>query len=117
MIRVLVVDDDEAVRYVFGKYLARAGFEVRAAGTAAEAIAAAGTGPVDVLVTDQRMPGMHGDALIAWFRSHRPGVPALLVTAYAGEVGGVPDGVPVMNKPVSGTELVEAVRRVIAAPT
>jgi CheY-like chemotaxis protein len=116
VVRVLVVDDDEAVRYVFGKYLARAGFEVRTAATAAEAIAAAGAGPVDVLVTDQRMPGMRGDALIGWFHSHRPGVPALLVTAYAGEVGHTPAGVPVMSKPVSGTELVEAVRRAAGAP-
>ncbi|WP_338760121.1 response regulator [Massilia sp. METH4] len=110
MVHVLVVDDDEAVRYVFGKYLARAGYAVRTAGTGDEAIAAAHAGRVDVLVTDQRMPGMPGDALIGWFRSNRPGVPALLVTAYAGEVAAGLAGVRVMNKPVSGSELIEAVR-------
>jgi signal transduction histidine kinase len=61
---VLVVDDDEVVVAIAARVLRAAGYqttEARSAGEALQVIEA--SGPVDVLVTDIRLPGLGGDAL------------------------------------------------------
>lgn len=115
MQHVLVVDDEEAIVYVFGKYLERAGFTVSTANGAAQAIPIFEANRIDALVTDQRMPGMTGEQLIARLRAARPGLPAVVVTAYAAECSPELRNVPVLNKPVSPDDLVAAVRQVLAA--
>ncbi|WP_288381521.1 response regulator [uncultured Massilia sp.] len=112
---VLLVDDEEAILYVFRKYLERAGFAVSTAAGAMEAIAIFDAGHVDVLVTDQRMPGMQGDALVQHLRAARPNLPAIIVTAYAAECSPDLRNVPVLNKPVPPADLVTAVQRALAA--
>ncbi|MGI4719261.1 MAG: response regulator [Janthinobacterium lividum] len=115
MPHILVVDDEEAIVYVFGKYLERAGFTVSTANGAAQAIPIFEAQRIDALVTDQRMPGMTGDQLIARLRTARPGLPAIIVTAYAAECGPDLRNVAVLNKPVSPDALVAAVQRAMAA--
>jgi CheY-like chemotaxis protein len=61
MPRILVVDDDPAVVRALTGHLTRAGYEVLAAGSAADALAALDrTEPVDAVVSDILMPGMNG---------------------------------------------------------
>lgn len=115
MQHVLVVDDEEAILYVFQKYLERAGFAVSTAASAHDAVAVFESSHVDALVTDQRMPGMKGDMLVQRLRSVRPDLPAFIVTAYAAECGPDLENVPVLNKPVSPADLVAAVEQVLAA--
>ena len=55
--RVLVVDDEPAVRSALRVNLARAGYEVVLAGTAEEALKALAERPVDLVLTDVKMPG------------------------------------------------------------
>ncbi len=117
MHRVLLVDDEEAILYVFRKFLERAGFAVSTASNATDAIAVFESGHIDALVTDQRMPGMTGDLLVQRLRSIRPGLPALIVTAYAAECSPGLDNVPVLNKPVPPADLVVAVERALARTT
>lgn len=114
MQHVLLVDDEEAILYVFQKYLERAGFKVSTAATAMEAITVFEAGDIDALVTDQRMPGMQGDALVRRLRAARPSLPAIIVTAYAAECGPQLGDVPVLNKPVPPADLVSAVQRALA---
>jgi CheY-like chemotaxis protein len=114
MHRILLVDDEEAILYVFQKYLERAGFAVVAAANGLDAIALFEAGGVDALVTDQRMPGMTGDALIQHLRAVQPGLPAVIVTAYAAECSPELHKVAVLNKPVPPAELVAAVERALA---
>lgn len=115
MQHVLLVDDEEAILYVFQKYLERAGFAVSTAANAPDAIALFASGHVDALVTDQRMPGMRGDMLVQHLRSVRPGLPAIIVTAYAAECSPDLKNVPVLNKPVPPADLVAAVERALAS--
>jgi len=110
---ILLVDDEEAVVYVFSRYLERAGYRVTARHDPVEALAA--SEGVDMLVTDFRMPGMTGGSLIARLRERMPALPALIVTAYRAEIGMSAPGVPVLNKPIAPQELVDAVTRVLAA--
>ncbi len=111
MKHILLVDDEEAIVYVFRRYLENAGHRVTAAARALEAL---GAGPVDMLVTDYRMPGMNGAELVMRLRETHPALPALIVTAYAGEVGTAPAGVRILNKPLAPQELVDAVALVLA---
>jgi two-component system response regulator RegA len=61
---VLVVDDDHAFRTRLAKGLADRGFDVRTAGNAREALAAARSDPPEVAVVDLRMPGESGLVLV-----------------------------------------------------
>ena len=74
---------------------------------------------VDVLVTDLAMPGLDGVALIRQAQQRRPGLPAILLTGYAGDaaalaVGSVVDGAfSLLRKPVTGARLADAVATVL----
>lgn len=110
---ILLVDDEEAVLYVFSRYLERAGYRVTAVPSPLDALAAADD--IDMLVTDFRMPGMTGGSLIARLRARLPGLPALIVTGYGAEVDVAAEVVRVLNKPIAPQELVDAVSRALAA--
>ena len=58
--RILVVDDDEKLRFVLRAHLSAVGFDVREAGTAEEAISEAFRFEPDVIVMDAGLPGMDG---------------------------------------------------------
>jgi len=81
--RVLVVDDERAVREEVGEALSDAGYEVRLARNADQALALARDQVPDVFVSDLRMPGVDGLALLRAVRSEWPEVSVLLMTAYA----------------------------------
>lgn len=110
---ILLVDDEEAIVYVFKRYLERAGYEVTAVVDPNEALAIGSAGGVDMLVTDFRMPGMTGATLIARLRERHPALPALVVTAYGAEVGAAA-GVRVLNKPLPPQDLVDAVAQALS---
>lgn len=113
---ILVVDDEDAIAYVFRRYLERAGYRVTAATSPTQALAGGGAAAIDMLVTDFRMPGMTGAELIARLRAQRPGLPALIVTAYGGEVGQLAPDVRILNKPLPPQELVDAVAQALDRP-
>ena len=111
---ILVVDDEDAIAYVFQRYLERAGYRVTALASPNEALAIASMERIDMLVTDFRMPGMTGASLIARLRELHPGLPALIVTGYGAEVGVAAPDVRIMNKPLPPQELVDAVACLLA---
>jgi CheY-like chemotaxis protein len=62
---VLVVDDEQTQRTILSGYLGKRGHTVMEAGSAAEAIKRVSTSPVDVVLTDLKMPGMTGIELLS----------------------------------------------------
>jgi CheY-like chemotaxis protein len=115
---VLLVDDEPTVRLVLAQELAEEGFEVVDAADGAAALALLDRPvPVDLLVSDLAMPGMDGVALIREARRRCPGLPAILLTGYAGEaaamaVGGALDRdgtFALLRKPVTGAALADQV--------
>ena len=118
--RVLLVDDEALVREVLAEHLEDAGYGVVVAASGAEALALLAAGEaVDALVTDLSMPGMDGLAVIRAAQERRPGLPAVLLTGYAGDgaalaVGGAVSGTfSLLRKPVSGVLLVDRVRALL----
>jgi CheY-like chemotaxis protein len=110
--RVLVVDDDPLVREVLAEQLRAAGFDVLRAASGTEALALLAAGEhIDVLVTDLSMPGLDGLAVIREVQGRIPGLPAVLLTGYAGDStalaasGAVSGSFALLRKPVSGQVL------------
>ena len=113
--RILIVDDEAAQREMAGGFLRKQGFDVALAGSGAEALALLRREPVDLLLTDQRMPGISGLDLLAGARAMNPELPVIVMTAY----GNVESAVAAMKagatdylaKPVDLDTLLHLVRK------
>jgi two-component system response regulator AtoC len=80
--RVLVVDDEPKMQRILEIMLHKMGHEVLLAGDGQAALALAQREAVDLVMTDLRMPGMDGIALLTALRAHGVNVPVILLTAY-----------------------------------
>lgn len=78
---VLVADDDAAIRTVVNQALSRAGYTVRATGTAAMLWRWSSAGEGDIIVTDVMMPDENAFNLIPRIRKARPDVPIIVMSA------------------------------------
>ena len=117
--RVLVVDDEMLVRRTLALFLTKAGFNAIAVEGSAEALDLLRTAgeTFDLLVTDQSMPGMTGCELIAAARGFCPDMPVLLVSGYNMSGGEqLPDGVPLLRKPVERKVFLGQVRALLGIP-
>jgi len=80
---VWVVDDDQSVRWVLEKALKQADMETRSFERAEHLLEAIDEGQPDVLITDVRMPGMSGIALLERMRDTCPDLPIIVITAHS----------------------------------
>ena len=80
--KILVVDDEPAQRELVSGFLARHGFEVLSAGDGREALERFRGEPVDLILTDQKMPGFSGLQLLEAARAVTPEVAVIVMTAY-----------------------------------
>ena len=99
--RVLLVDDEAPVRDATAEMLTTLGYDVTAAASAEEALAAAAP---DYLVTDHLMPGMRGADLARVARDRWPGVRVLVISGYA-DLDAIPPDLPRLAKPFRLDEL------------
>ncbi len=114
-LHVWVVDDDQSVRWVLEKALKQADMETRSFERAEHLLEALDSGAPDVLITDVRMPGMSGIALLERLQSSNPELPVIVITAHsdlenavAAYKGGAFEYLP---KPFDIDEAVELVRK------
>jgi len=80
---VWVVDDDRSIRWVLEKALAREGIPHQSFASAYEVMQALALSRPQVLVSDIRMPGESGLALLAEVKERHPQVPIIIMTAYS----------------------------------
>ncbi|MBX7151459.1 response regulator [bacterium] len=83
LVRILVVDDDDASGMTIGLMLKTANYEVISASNAFEALKIFDESPVDMVLTDLAMPRMSGWELIEELRKRSSDIPILLLTASA----------------------------------
>jgi CheY-like chemotaxis protein/HPt (histidine-containing phosphotransfer) domain-containing protein len=83
--RILVVDDQEAVREFTRKILVRAGYEVALAGNGVEALAALGEGDFDLVLMDAQMPVMTGEAATRQIRALAGPRSTIPIIAFSGD--------------------------------
>ncbi|MGF1469929.1 MAG: sigma-54-dependent transcriptional regulator [Sandaracinaceae bacterium] len=79
---VLIVDDDRSVGTVLIGLLRQAGYDASHVLAATDGIARVLSRPVDVVITDLRMPGMDGMELLRTLRAKAPGLPVVILTAH-----------------------------------
>jgi putative nucleotidyltransferase with HDIG domain len=80
--RILVVDDEEAVRGIVSALLQRSGYETTMADGADEALARLQEGPAyDLVLSDIMMPGTDGISLLQRICTDHPGTPVVMITA------------------------------------
>ena len=92
--RLLVVDDEAHQREMLSGILERAGYRVETAATATEALAVLGKNPFDLVLTDQKMPGLDGLALLEQVQTLQMELPVVMMTAF----GSVSEAVAAMKK-------------------
>ena len=116
-IRVLIVEDEEAVRRPMVRYLTRRGAEVDEAADGVEGLARLRAQPANVILADLRMPRMGGVELYAQLEEERPEL-AERVLFLSGDVSQLaePGNTPVPRERVlvKPVELAELERRIIA---
>jgi two-component system cell cycle sensor histidine kinase/response regulator CckA len=85
--KVLLVEDEDMVRAVAERALARAGYEVKACSGGEEGLAAIAEpgAAFDIVVSDVVMPGMDGPAMVRAIRAQLPKMPVLFMSGYAEE--------------------------------
>ena len=113
---VLIVEDDEAVAEALRDVVAGDGCEVTIAGNGAEALRflRGGARLPDAILLDLMMPVMDGWEFLRARDEHLRSVPVIVVTAGRGD--DVPDGVPLLQKPLSRDRLLGALRDSRRAP-
>ena len=83
--RVLVVDDEAAIREMLSKALALADYDVEVVADGRAAIERLRLAPYDLLITDLRMPGIDGLTVIREARRMRADLPVIIITGYSSE--------------------------------
>jgi len=80
---IWIVDDDESIRWVLEKALARENLATRSFSNARDAIEALQNSMPQVLVSDIRMPGESGLKLLQAAKAKYPGLPVIIITAFS----------------------------------
>jgi two-component system cell cycle sensor histidine kinase/response regulator CckA len=113
---ILLVDDEDGVRVTLRRQLVAHGHTVLEASHGAEAIAVVRMrrGNLDLVLSDVVMPEMNGTELAATLFRDYPGLPVILMSAYAPagltQVGPGSHKVPVLQKPFSTGQLEELIQ-------
>jgi len=117
--KVLLVDDEQMLASVGQQALQRLGYEVVSRTSPIEALELfkAKPGHFDVVITDQTMPGMTGDALARELMNIRPGIPVIICTGYSQAIDAeraATIGIKAfVMKPILIHELADAVRKAL----
>src|SRR5437899_1806822 len=115
---IWIVDDDQSIRFVLERALAREEYPVRSFANPRDVVAALDSGDEpQVLVSDIRMPGGSGIDLLGAVKESHPGLPVIIMTAYSdldsavsAFQGGAFEYLP---KPFDVPKAVELIRRAV----
>jgi DNA-binding NtrC family response regulator len=115
--RILVVDDQEGIRWLLSALLEDAGYAVSTATDGQEALEVTAKQPPDLVLMDVRMPGVDGMTALERLKQGHPHLPVIMLTAY----GQVPDAVEAMKlgaadyllKPFHNEQVLLAIRRAL----
>lgn len=116
--RVLVVEDEDAVRMLVVDVLQELGYSTLEAGDGKAALPyLQGRERIDLLISDVGLPGLNGHRLAEIARQHRPGLPIMFMTGYAPEAqvreGLLSKGMDMLAKPFAVDELALRVRTML----
>ncbi|MFH1596233.1 MAG: PAS domain S-box protein [Pseudomonadota bacterium] len=119
---VLLVEDEDMVRHVARRILARHGYTVleAASGDEALAISRENAGPIHLMLTDVVMPGMSGWEIMENLKPERPGMKVLFMSGHTENAivhhGVLDPGTAFIQKPFKHTVLTHKIREVLDNP-
>jgi PAS domain S-box-containing protein len=117
---ILLVEDEAGIRALVRKILRREQYNVLEAGSAEEAMtmASSTTGPIDLLITDVKLPQASGRDLAEHVRAARPDLKVLYISGYTDDdavrAGAIPPGSKFLQKPFTLGALVGKVKESLA---
>src|SRR3970282_565472 len=80
--KILVVDDEESIRWALRKALEREGYRVVLSSDGAETLARATESGIDLVLMDIKMPGSDGLETLTRIKEVRPDLPVIIMTAF-----------------------------------
>lgn len=116
LLKILVIDDDEIIRTLAKRILARAGYQVETADSGAAGLKAFSANPDSfaLALIDENMSNMTGQETLGKFRKIRPGFPCLLSSGYTIQKSDIlpelQENTWVLGKPYKTQQLREAVK-------
>ena len=115
--RILVVDDDDNLRWVLQTQLEDASYEVAAAADGAAALASIQEFRPSLVLTDLKMPGMSGLELLERIRAEETDLPVIVITAF-GTIQSAVEAVKAgaydyLTKPIDYDDLLLGIRRAL----
>jgi DNA-binding NtrC family response regulator len=112
MPRILLIDDDSAVRSVFQEFLLDAGYEIDVIGTKVGGCELLGGRSYDLVIADGLLPDGTGMAVAD--KARERGIGTLIVTGYGCALTSETfDRYKILQKPVRRADLIEAVRQAL----
>ena len=114
---LLLVDDEERILSALRRTLRREGYEIVTVNSVASALAVLDQRPVDLVLSDFKMPGMTGLELLAEARRRQPRVARLLITGWSQAVSpaelAAAEVTTLIPKPWEDAELKRALREAL----
>lgn len=83
MLEILIIEDEQINRVTLAKLLKHEGYAVQTAKNGTEGLEMIQKQPLDVILTDLRLPGADGMEILRYCKEHSPDTPVLIMTAYA----------------------------------
>lgn len=115
--RVLIVDDEVAIRSLLDRIFRSAGYSVECGANGVEGLTRFQQSPADVVIVDRGMPEMNGEEMARQIKSTHPDVPLIMITGLPHLVKRPDLFSAVLPKPFRPAELMGVVARVVAAGT
>ena len=113
--RIVVVDDDPAIRAVLGEWLALVGYAPVAFGNGAEALTAVRANPPDLILLDYVLPGLDGPTILRALQAdpRLQTIPVIVLTGSTEDVPPQPGIAAILGKPFRLEALADAVRALL----
>jgi len=115
---ILVVEDDADIARLISHHLQQAGYQVRIASTAEQALASLHDQQPDLITLDIDLPGMHGDVLAGQLKADpsTTDIPILILSVLQDAPGDLQLGVFALPKPIAQQELLSTVAQMLQHP-
>ncbi len=113
--RILVVDDEENIRFALKRWFEVCGFEVDLSEDGLSAVQKCAANDYSIITMDLQMPRMNGTEAIAEIRLYHPDVPIIIFTGYCedAEEAAYSGATRVLSKPLSLKKLEAEVRNLL----
>lgn len=113
MPHILIVDDDQSLGLLLSRTFVRAGYEVRLANSAIEAMALCNAISFDAVLSDVDMPKMDGHQLACWVADNHPRLVCVLMSGFGSECERCPfaGGCILLRKPFNPKEAVKVIEQ------